>query len=64
MKHKLYQFWKPLLAITFWGASFVATKFVLNELKPVTLIVLRLILAIILLSVVANRLGRDFKISI
>lgn len=45
---------KAFLAIAFWGASFVATKLVLDELSPITIIVLRFALGTgILFSVVS-----------
>lgn len=53
----------PLIAITFWGASFIATKFLLDELTPETIISMRLILAIALLLVIALIQKRDFKIT-
>ncbi|NWG29694.1 MAG: DMT family transporter [Ignavibacteriaceae bacterium] len=53
-----------LLAIIFWGTSFVATKTVLNEIKPVTIIILRLILASILLTIIALSTKRKFSINI
>lgn len=52
------------LAVTFWGASFVATKTVLHEIKPVTIIILRLILASILLSSIALYTKRSFSINV
>jgi len=52
-----------LLAIIFWGTSFVATKTVLNEIKPVTIIILRLILASILLTIIALSTKRKFSIN-
>jgi drug/metabolite transporter (DMT)-like permease len=42
--------------------SFIATKIAIAELTPVTLIILRLILAVILLSVIAVITKRDFAI--
>jgi len=42
-----------LLAVLFWGASFIATKILLNEISPETIISMRLILAIILLGIIA-----------
>lgn len=38
---KLHTAIKAFLAIAFWGASFVATKVVLREISPLTVIVLR-----------------------
>ena len=47
---------KAFLAITFWGASFVATKIVLREASPLTVIALRFAIGIIVLAlVVAGR---------
>lgn len=54
----------PLIAITFWGASFIATKFLLDELTPETIISLRLILAIALLLAIAVIQKRDFSINL
>ena len=53
----------PLIAITFWGASFIATKYLLDELDPETIISMRLILAISLLLVIALVQKRDFTIN-
>ena len=53
-----------MLAIIFWGTSFVATKTVLNEIKPVTIIILRLILASILLTIIALSTRRKFSINL
>ena len=54
----------PLIAITFWGASFIATKFLLDELTPETIISLRLILAIALLFVIAFMQKKDFSLNL
>jgi drug/metabolite transporter (DMT)-like permease len=51
-----------LFAVVSWGMSFIATKIAIAELTPVTLIILRLILAVILLSVIAVITKRDFAI--
>ena len=40
---------KAFLAIVLWGASFVATKVVLRELSPTTIIVVRFALGLITL---------------
>jgi drug/metabolite transporter (DMT)-like permease len=64
MKHKLLQFWKPLLAVIFWGMSFIATKVALVELSPEVIISLRLLLAIILLLPIAVYTKKDFSISL
>jgi drug/metabolite transporter (DMT)-like permease len=47
---------KAFLAVSFWGASFVATKVVLRELAPVTIIVVRFALGLmVLVSIVILR---------
>jgi drug/metabolite transporter (DMT)-like permease len=61
---KAYRYLLILLAIIFWGTSFVATKTVLNEIKPVTIIILRLILASILLTIIALSTKRKFSINL
>nr|WP_297844737.1 DMT family transporter [Ignavibacterium sp.] len=53
-----------MLAVIFWGASFIATKFLLEEVSPETIISLRLILAIILLTIVALITKSDFSINL
>jgi len=53
-----------LLAVVFWGTSFVATKTVLLEIKPVTVIILRLILASTLLTIIALSTKRNFSINL
>jgi drug/metabolite transporter (DMT)-like permease len=52
-----------MFAVLFWGASFIATKFLLDELTPETIISMRLILAIILLLTIALIQKRDFSIN-
>ena len=63
MKTKIFQFWKPLLAVMFWGNSFIATKIALREVTPLTIITMRLLLSLILLSVIAVYTKQNFKIS-
>jgi drug/metabolite transporter (DMT)-like permease len=47
---------KAFLAVTFWGASFVATKIVLRDVSPLTVIILRFGLGVIVLAcIVAAR---------
>lgn len=60
-KPKSLRYLLILLAIIFWGTSFVATKTVLLEIKPVTIIILRLILASILLTIIALFTKRSFS---
>jgi drug/metabolite transporter (DMT)-like permease len=64
LKTQIIKYWKPLAAVLFWGVSFVATKIALDELVPLTLILLRLILAVIFLTAIAVYTKRDFSISI
>jgi RarD protein len=52
-----------LLAVIFWGASFVATKTLLHEIKPLTIIILRLIIASIFLTVIAITTKRNFSLN-
>lgn len=59
-----YKYWLPLPAIIFWGASFIATKYLLDELTPEAIISMRLILAIISLSLVAFFTKKDFTINL
>ena len=63
-KPKSYRYILILLAVVFWGMSFVATKTVLFEIKPVTVIILRLILASILLTIIALSTKRSFSVNL
>jgi len=51
-----------LFAVISWGLSFVATKTALYEITPVTLIIMRLVMAVFLLFIIAKSTGRDFSI--
>ncbi len=62
MKAKLLSYWKPLTAVVVWGVSFIATKIALDELAPLTIIFLRLILASILLFLLAVYSKKSFAI--
>jgi drug/metabolite transporter (DMT)-like permease len=53
-----------LLAIIFWGTSFVATKTVLQEINPVTIIILRLVFASVLLTIIALSTKKKFSINL
>lgn len=64
MKARVLIYWKPLLAVTLWGASFIATKYALAELNPLTVIILRLFLGIALLCALAVYSKKDFSISL
>ncbi len=54
--------WKPLTTITLWGASFVATKSLLDSLSPLGIIYIRLIFGIIAAIVIAFSRKRSFKL--
>lgn len=47
----------------FWGASFIATKVLLNEVSPETIISMRLILAILLLGIIAFLTNSQFSLN-
>ncbi|MDH3267881.1 MAG: DMT family transporter [Ignavibacteria bacterium] len=53
-----------LLAVVFWGTSFVATKTLLVEIKPITIIILRLIIASVLLTFIAISTKRNFSLNL
>lgn len=59
----LIKYLNPLLAVSFWGVSFIATKILLNELLPLELIMLRLVLAVIFLTGIALYTKRSFAIN-
>lgn len=63
-RSKAFRYFQILLAIIFWGTSFAATKTALRELKPVTIIILRLILASTLLTIIALTTKKSFSINI
>ncbi|MBM4277014.1 MAG: DMT family transporter [Deltaproteobacteria bacterium] len=49
--------WQALLAVIFWGFSFIATKMALKEVHPFTLLTLRYAIGALLLLLV--QMGRD-----
>jgi RarD protein len=59
---KLFIYSKPMLAVVFWGVSFIATKYALNELTPRAIIFMRLILAIFFLASYALLTKKSFSI--
>ena len=61
---KSFRYLLILLAVIFWGASFVATKILLEEIKPITIIILRLIIATILLLSIAIFTKRNFSLNL
>ena len=56
--------WKPLASVVFWGASFIATKIVLDELNPLSIIYFRLLFGIITVTAIALKRKRSFKMRI
>ncbi|HLG32153.1 MAG TPA: DMT family transporter, partial [Ignavibacteriaceae bacterium] len=53
-----------MIAIIFWGTSFIATKTLLSELTPETIISLRLILGSLLLTILAVLTRNKFSIKL
>jgi drug/metabolite transporter (DMT)-like permease len=53
-----------ILAVIFWGSSFIATKVALKELSPETIVSLRLIIAAVFLFITALLLEKDFSINL
>ncbi|MCH7774466.1 MAG: DMT family transporter [Bacteroidetes bacterium] len=53
-----------MLAVIFWGSSFIATKVALKELSPETIISLRLIIASVFLLITALLFKKDFSINL
>lgn len=64
MTEKILSYWKPISAVVIWGASFIATKIALEEIAPLTIIFLRLILASILLFILAVYSKKSFAIDL
>jgi len=64
MKKHFIRFWEPLLAVVFWGNSFIATKVALRELNPQTIILLRLLLGSAFLILIAVYSRKDFSLSL
>lgn len=63
MKTKLLSYWKPLTSVVVWGVSFIATKIALDELAPLSIIFLRLILASLFLAVLAVYSNKKFEMN-
>jgi drug/metabolite transporter (DMT)-like permease len=61
---KSFRYLLILLAVIFWGTSFVATKTLLTEIKPITIIILRLITASVLLTFIAIYTKRNFSLNL
>lgn len=56
--------WKPLFAVFVWGLSFIATKRVLEELKPEMIVFVRQLLGISFLFFVVRKKKQSFAINI
>ena len=64
MKSLTLKYLLIILAVIFWGSSFIATKVALKELSPETIISLRLIIASVFLFVTAIVYKKDFSINL
>jgi len=51
-KSKLFPYLEALFAVAVWGASFIATKIVLRDILPVTIVWLRFSMGMVILGVV------------
>ncbi len=58
------EYLKPLLAIIFWGMSFIATKIALETLAPLTIMFFRLVLSLFILIPIALYTKRSFSVSL
>ena len=54
--------WKPLVSVVFWGASFVATKSLLDSLTPLGIIYIRLLFGITAAFMIALFRKRNFTL--
>ena len=64
MKSLTLKYLLIILAVIFWGSSFIATKVALKELSPETIISLRLIIASVFLFSTAIVYKKDFSINL
>jgi drug/metabolite transporter (DMT)-like permease len=64
LKSLTFKYLLILLAVIFWGSSFIATKIALKELSPETIISLRLIIASVFLFFTAIVYKKDFSINL
>jgi drug/metabolite transporter (DMT)-like permease len=53
-----------MLTILFWGNSFIATKYALEQLNPLAIVFLRMIIAIAVLSIIAVKQKRNFSVNL
>jgi drug/metabolite transporter (DMT)-like permease len=63
VKARILSYWKPLTSVVVWGVSFIATKIALDELAPLSIILLRLILASLFLAVLAVYSNKKFEMN-
>lgn len=61
--NSIQSYWKPLAAVVLWGASFIATKQALEEIKPLPIILIRQLFGIGLLTTIALYRKRSFAIN-
>jgi drug/metabolite transporter (DMT)-like permease len=64
MTKRILPYWKPISAVVIWGVSFIATKIALEEIAPLTIIFLRLILASALLFILAVYSKKSFAVDL
>jgi len=64
LKSLTIKYFLIILAVIFWGSSFIATKVALKELFPETIISLRLIIASVFLIIIAIVYKKDFSINL
>ena len=62
MKTNYFKYFLILIAVIFWGNSFIAVKIALRELAPVTIVTLRLIIAVSFLFIAGKFLRNSFAI--
>ena len=63
MSANLGKIWKPIVSVVFWGASFVATKSLLDTLSPLGIIYIRLIFGILAALLIALSRKRSFALN-
>lgn len=64
MKYPLSKYFLILLAVIFWGSSFIAVKIALRELAPTTIVFLRLLLAVLFLGAIALYTKKDYSVDL
>lgn len=64
MKSRTSKYLLIILAVVFWGSSFIAVKIALRELSPEVIVSIRLIIASVFLLAIAIGLKKDFSIDL